>query len=233
VINTLTANMAYRGNFMDSVANRLGFWSAVIIVFLVVLVDAGMIVSAILLPMTSINSIEAYASSFSSFQMLPFIPSLLLAPMFVIMMLCIHYYASQEKKVLSQLGFSFALICAAVLSIHYYIQLTVVQQGILNNELSGLWQFAAPNPHSFFWAFAALGYGFMGIALLSVAPIFKEKSENTIKWLFIANGLVGIAFLIGNALSIFIVNILASFVWGVLFPVASVLIARKFRKMPS
>ena len=218
---------------MDQLANRLGFWSAIIIVLLVVLIDVGLIVSAILFPMTSITSIEDYASSFSSFQMLPFIPSLLLGPMFVIMMLSIHDYAPQEKKVLSQLGFSFSLICAAVLSIHYYIQLTFVRQGILDNELSGLWLFAAPNPHSFFWAFAALGYGCMGIALLFVAPIFKEKSENTIKWLFIANGLVGIAFLIGNALSIFIVNILASFVWGVLFPVASVLIARKFRKMPS
>ena len=218
---------------MSHLVNRLGFWSAVIIVLLVVLIDVGVIVSAILFPMTSITSIETYASSFSSFQMLPFIPSLLLAPMFVIMMLCIHYYACQEKKVLSQLGFSFALICAAVLSIHYYIQLTVVQQGILNNELSGLWQFAAPNPHSFFWAFAALGYGFMGIALLIVAPIFKEKSENAVKWLFIANGLVGIAFLIGNALGLFIVNILASLIWGVLFPVTSILMARKFRKMPS
>ena len=218
---------------MDSVANRLGFWSAVIIVFLVVLIDAGLIVSAILLPMTSITSIEVYASSFSNFQMLPFIPSLLLGPMFVIMMLSIHDYAPQEKKMLSQLGLSFSLICAAVLSIHYYIQLTVVRQGILDNELSGLWQFAAPNPHSLFWTLAALGYGFMGIALLVVAPIFKEKSENTIKWLFVVNGLVGIAFLVGNALSIFLVNILASFIWGVLFPIASALIARKFRKMSS
>jgi MFS family permease len=215
---------------MNQLVNRLGFWSAVIIVLLAISIDVGMIVSTILFPMTSITSIETYASSFSSFQMLPFIPSLLLAPVFVIMMLCIHYYASQEKKVLSQLGFSFALICAAVLSIHYYIQLTVVQQGILNNELSGLWQFAAPNPHSFFWAFAALGYGFMGIALLFVAPIFKEKSENAVKWLFIANGLVGIAFLIGNALGFFLVNIFASFVWGVLFPIASILMAKKFRK---
>jgi hypothetical protein len=215
---------------MNQLVNRLGFWSAVIIVLLAISIDVDMIVSTILFPMTSITSIETYASSFSSFQMLPFIPSLLLAPVFVIMMLCIHYYASQEKKVLSQLGFSFSLICAAVLSIHYYIQLTVVQQGILNNELSGLWQFAAPNPHSFFWAFAALGYGFMGIALLFVAPIFKEKSENAVKWLFIANGLVGIAFLIGNALGFFLVNIFASFVWGVLFPIASILMAKKFRK---
>ena len=216
---------------MNQLVSRLGFWSAAIIVLLVVLIDAGMILSAVLFPMTTITSIEVYASSFSSLQMLPFIPSLLLAPMFVIMMLSIHHYAPEDKKVLSQLGFSFSIVCAVVLSIHYYIQLTVVQQGILNNELAGLWQFAAPNPHSFFWTFAALGYGFMGIALLCVAPVFAEKSERAIKWLFIANGIIGVGFLIGNALGIFMVNILASFIWGVLFPIAALLLAKKFRKI--
>jgi len=216
---------------MDQLANRLGFWSAVLIVLLVVLIDVGIILSTLLFPMTSITSMEAYASSFSSIQMLPFIPSLILPSMFVIMILCVHHYAPEGKKTLSQLGFSFALICAVVLSIHYFVQLTVVRQGILNNELSGLWQFAAPNPHSFFWAFAALGYGFMGLAALSVVPIFKDKSERTIKWLFIANGVIGIAFLIGEALGIFIVNILVSFVWGALFPVASALLAKRFRNL--
>jgi hypothetical protein len=214
---------------MNKLANRLGFWSAAISALLVFLIDAGMILSTILFPMTTITSIDAYASSFSSWQMLPLIPSLLLAPMFVIMMLSIHHYASDDKKVLSQLSFSFALICAAVLSIHYYIQLTFVQQGILNNETAGVWQFAAPNPHSFFWIFAALGYGFMGISLLCAAPVFAGKSEHAIKWLFIANGIVGIGFLIGNAMGIFMVNILASFIWGILFPIAAILLAKKFR----
>jgi hypothetical protein len=214
---------------MNRLASRLGFWSAAIITVLVILIDAGMISSAILFPMTTITSIEAYASTFNSLQMLPLVPSLILAPMFVIMMLAIHHLASDDKKVLTQLGFSFALICAAVLSIHYYVQLTFVQQGILNSETAGVWQFAAPNPHSLFWTLAALGYGFMGIALLCSAPVFAEKSDRAIKWLFIANGIVGIEFLIGNAMNIFIVNILASFIWGILFLIATILVARKFR----
>jgi hypothetical protein len=180
--------------------------------------------------MTTINSIEAYASSFNSMQMLPFIPSLLLAPFFVVFMLCIHHYSSDDKKILSQLGFAFSLISAAVLSIHYYIQLTVVQQGLLNKETTGLWLFSTPNPHSLFWTFAALGYGFMGIALLCAAPVFVRKSGRTIKWLFVTNGIIGIGFLIGNAIGIFMVNILASFIWGVLFPIATILVAKEFRK---
>jgi hypothetical protein len=103
---------------MNKLVSRLGFWSAAIIALLVLLIDAGMILSTILFPMTTITSIEDYASSFNSLQMLPFIPSLLLAPFFVVLMLCIHNYSSEDKKILSQLGFAFSLICAAVLSIH-------------------------------------------------------------------------------------------------------------------
>ncbi|HLN88541.1 MAG TPA: hypothetical protein VK253_00585 [Candidatus Binatia bacterium] len=95
---------------MDQFVSRLGFWSATIIVLLVALIDAGMILSAIFYPMTTITSVEAYADSFTSLQMLAFIPSLILAPMFVIMMLGIYHTAPQEKKTLTQLGFSFSLI---------------------------------------------------------------------------------------------------------------------------
>jgi hypothetical protein len=214
---------------MNRLANKLGFWSAVIIALLVVLIDVGMIASTLLYPITTITNIEAYAASFSSMQMLPFVPSLILAPVFVIFMLSIYQIAPEEKKILGQLGLAFGVVCSAILSLHYYIQLTVVQQGLLNNQIEGLWQFATPNPYSFFWTFAALGYGFMGLALLCVAHIFEEKTDRTIKWLFIANGIIGIVFLVGNALGLFIVNILASFVWGVLFPIAALLLAKKFR----
>jgi hypothetical protein len=215
---------------MDKFACRLGFWSAAIIALLVVLIDVGLIVSSVLFSMTNITSIETYAASFTSWQMLPLIPSLILAPMFVILMLCIHHYAPSDRKILGQLGFSFAIVCAAILSIHYYIQITVVQQGLLNNQTAGLWLFAAPNPHSLFWSLAALGYGFMGISLLFTAPIFKEKSENNVRLLFIANGITGIGFLVGNALGIFTANILASFIWGILFPITAIIVARTFKK---
>jgi hypothetical protein len=216
---------------MRSLANRMGFWSAVATTLLVILIDAGMIASNLLYPITTITSIESYAAQFSPIQMLPFVPSLALAPVFVVLMLCIYHTAAEDKKILGQLGLSFGIVCAAILSLHYYIQLTVVQQGLLNGDLAGLWQFATPNPNSLFWTFAALGYGFMGFALLSTAPIFAEKTDRPIKWLFAANGLIGVAFLVGNALGVFVVDILVSFVWGVMFPIATLLIAKKFRKI--
>lgn len=84
---------------MNRLANRLGFWSAVIIALLVVLIDVGMIASNLLYPITTITNIEAYAASFNSIQMLPFVPSLTLAPIFVIFMLSIYHTTSEDKKI--------------------------------------------------------------------------------------------------------------------------------------
>jgi hypothetical protein len=212
---------------MNQAIPKVGYWSAITLAALVILIDIGMIASTLLFPMTSLNSIEAYAASFNSLQMLPFIPSLILGPVFVVWMLAIHQFAPAEKKLQSQSAVAFSIISAAVLSFHYYLQLSFVQQGLVNKQLEGLWQFVAPNPYSLFWTFAALGYGFMGIALMFAVPLFKER---TIRGLFLANGLVGLGFLVGNALGLFVANILASFVWGVLFPVVTVLLAQKFKK---
>jgi hypothetical protein len=61
-------------------------------------------------------------------------------------------------------------------------------------------------------------------------PIFQSKGDGKIRLLLIANGVAGLGFLIGNAAGIFAADILASFIWGVLFPIAALLIAGNFRK---
>jgi hypothetical protein len=214
---------------VDKLAYTLGYWSAITIAVLVVLIDVGMIASAVLFPTITITSIESYAASFTSAQMLPFIPSLILAPMFVIFTLSIYHFAAADKKIMGQLAFSFAIVCATILGIHYYIQLTIVQQGLLSGQTDGLWLLATPNPHSLFWTLAALGYGFMGFSMLAAAPIFNGKSQRTLRWLFIANGVLGIGFIVGNTAGFFMGNILISFIWGVLFPITALLLAKTFR----
>ena len=54
------------------------------------------------------------------------IPSLLLAPSFVLLMLCVHYYAPEDKKIWSHAAVVFATIYAVMVSINYYVQLTLV-----------------------------------------------------------------------------------------------------------
>jgi drug/metabolite transporter (DMT)-like permease len=50
-----------------------------------------------------------------------------------------------------------------------------------------------------------------------------------LKWLFAVNGIIGVLFLVGNALGAFFVDILVSFIWGALFPITALLLAKKFR----
>jgi hypothetical protein len=153
----------------------------------------------------------------------------MLGPLFVIFMLCVYHFATPDKKILGELGFSFAVVCAGILSFHYYIQLTFAQQGLLNGETAGLWMFVTPNPHLLFWTLAALGYVIMGFALLSTTPIFNVKSERIIRLLFVANGVLGMVFILSNMLSFFVGNILVSFIWGVIFPIAALLVAKTFK----
>jgi len=137
-------------------------------------------------------------------------------------MLSIHYRTSEEKKALSHLGVAFALGCATILSKHYYLQLTLVRQGLLSGQTDGLRLFVSPNPNSMFWALASLGYGFMSLALFFASLTFGNgKRENHIRWLFILNALLGFAMVAGNAVGVFAANILVSFAWGVLFPIAA------------
>jgi hypothetical protein len=70
---------------MDKLTRQLGFWSATITTLLVIAIDTGMILSVLLLPpINATTNIEDYAATFTSAQMIPFIPSLLLPPAFVI-----------------------------------------------------------------------------------------------------------------------------------------------------
>ncbi len=89
---------------MQQLVNRLGYWSAITLTVLVILIDVGMIASTLISPMTTITRIEAYAASFSSLQMLPFIPLLILAPVFVIFMLAIYQTAGVDKKTFRTTG---------------------------------------------------------------------------------------------------------------------------------
>lgn len=105
------------------------------------------------------------------------------------LMVCIHQYASQDKKVFSQIGLTFAVISASVLLIDYFVQLSVIQPSLLNGETDGIPILTQFNPHGLFIALEDLGYFMMSIAFLSIAPVFsgKNKVEKAIRWIFIIN----------------------------------------------
>jgi hypothetical protein len=159
------------------------------------------------------------------------IPSLvsgiILIPVFILLIACIHEYSPANRKFFSRLGLLFTMGYAVLIGFNYYMQLTLVA----SNLYTGV--FAMDDPQSIMWVIEVLGYGFMGLATLSTAFVFTNgKLENAIRWLFIVNGILGIGGMIGYALGLSL-NILAVglIVWDIIMPLSSILLAVLFRRV--
>ena len=219
---------------------QVGFWSAVLATLFSIGYGITLIITMISMSATATDTspgwpgIESFVASFQPIQMLSLIPSLLLAPTFVVLMVSLHYYAAPDKKIWSHLGIAFTLIYAVMASINYILQLTVVRLSIVNKETDGLAMFVMGNSHSIFWALAST-YVFMNLAMLFAAPIFHDgRLERWIRWLFIANGLSVVVSIFGVVVDSPAIYLLVSLVpWCIIFSLATALVAVLFKRIDS
>jgi hypothetical protein len=100
------------------------------------------------------------------------------------MVLIIHHTAKQEKKVFSLIGVSFAIMSTLVLSVDYFLQVSVIQPSLLTGETNGISILSQFNPHGVFIVLEEIGFIFMIISFLALAPVFSNKNslERAIKW---------------------------------------------------
>ena len=192
---------------MKTFVNQLGFWSAAAATLLVAV--AGI---------TATASIQPFAT----------VVGFLLTLSFLVLIACIHCYASEERKVFSLVGLSFAIIYATLISVNYFIQLTFVRQTTIDVSV-----FDMTNSQSMMWVIEVLGYLFMGLSTLFAAPVFgKGKIEGLVRWLFVANGILGILTPIAYALSLPIEILLGGLiVWDIVMPLATASLAYLFRRV--
>jgi len=145
-----------------------------------------------------------YVSGLASFVPIDYLwlyPGFLLAISFVVLMACIHYFASDDKKVFSQIGLSFASIYAAIITIDYFIQFVVVEPSILSGETANLSLFTEYNPHGIFIGLEGLGYLMMSMAFLFAAVVFAGgRLERAIRWLFVASFVIAVGSLVSLSL---------------------------------
>lgn len=162
---------------LNRLVSKLGFWSSAIATLLVLIATVAIVASFVGFP-------DALTLQMAMW--------LLLAPTFVVMMVSIHYYASDDKKILSYLGVVFAVAYMVIVGFNYFTQLTVVRFAGVYGPIEGVGLFAFENTHSLLWALEALGYGFMCLATFFAAPVFTGGwLERSICWLFIANSILG------------------------------------------
>lgn len=174
-------------------ASRLGFWSAILTAVLAaVFFTIGIATPARSGPFCGSSCVTyPYVSGLATFIPTDYFwlyPGFLLATVFVVLMACIHSYAADDKKIFSQLGLSFALIYATVITLDYFVQFVVVEPSILNGETAGLALFTQYNPHGIFIALEGLGYLMMSVALLFASVVFAGgRLERAVRWLFVAS----------------------------------------------
>jgi hypothetical protein len=155
---------------------------------------------------------------------------LFLGTAFAILMVSVHYYTSEERKIWSHIGLVFATIYAVLISINYYVQLTFVVPRLLQGDADSisLEPFLFVPFDSFLYSVDLLGYSFKSLATLFAAFAFTGKgTERTVRWFMIANGLL-LPFL---ALQIYYHPLIwIAALWAITFPGVTISLAVLFRR---
>jgi hypothetical protein len=171
--------------------NQVGFYSAILTVVLT-FVTFGFAMTAI--PISGANCpencveypyLDTVAQYPKDFLWMPLAILMVLA--YVTLMVSIHAFAPDHKKIFSQIGLAFALIAAVVLVSDYFIQFSVVPMSLVNNETEGLTMLIQYNPHGVFIALEELGYLIMSLSFLFMAPVFvsKKRIAVAVRWIFV------------------------------------------------
>lgn len=196
--------------------SRLGFWSATAAAITSVIFSVSAIVDFARPIPFPIDQLGLYGSS------------LLIAPAFVLTMVCIHYYAAPEKRIWSHAGIAFAVIYAVMVSMSYISQLAVVAPHMARGELEKVAMIALQDGSFMQWI-DTLGYSFMGLSTLLAAPVFTgDKIRTWIRGFFIANGLLAPFYLLAIPFPVFLV---LGIWWVVVVPGAMILLAILFRNI--
>ncbi len=214
--------------------SQIGIWSSALSALFAI--SFGVSIVILVLKMQSSQQLSSgwsgindYLANFNSISLLPIIPSILLVPAFVALMVCVHAYAAGPKRIWSQLGLAYTLLYAGMAFTNYVIQLISVRRALLSGEPGGLDMLVHGNPHSIFWSLVSC-YIFMNLAMLFAAPVFQGgRLETWIRRFFYLNG-ISVIFTLASVLidNPMIFNLGSLVIWCPIFSIAAVLLTRLF-----
>lgn len=187
----MTTTHVSDNNSEKTISLSVGFYTAIFTVLMTV-VTFGFAITAI--PISGANCGEfcieyPYLNTLSQFPKdylwMPLAIILTLA--YLVLMVSIHVYASNQRKIFSQIGLSFALMATMVLVGDYFVQVSVIPISLMSGETEGITLLTQYNAHGVFIVLEELGYLLMSLSFLSVAPVFinKNRLESGIRWVFV------------------------------------------------
>jgi hypothetical protein len=204
---------------VNTTIKKVGFWSA--------LIAFASTTAYIVVQILQVASVVHFPLD----EILIYGTSLCIVIPFVLAMLVLHYATPNEKKFWSHAAVIFSVIYSVFVTANYVVQLaTVIPMKMkgAGNEIHILDQ----TPHSLFWDFDALGYIFMGMAMLMAVPVFEKHGFQ--KW-------VRLSFLSSAAVTPLITVVyfypsysnhllFLGFPWGITAPLAMVMLGLWFKK---
>lgn len=178
------------------ISNSVGFYTAIFTVVMTV-VTFGFAITAI--PISGANCGDLcieypYLNTLSQFPKdylwMPLATILTLS--YLVLMVSIHVYASNQRKIFSQIGLSFALLATMVLVGDYFVQFSVVPISLMSGETEGITLLTQYNAHGVFIVLEELGYLLMSLSFLFMAPVFvnKNRLESAVRWVFVISFLL-------------------------------------------
>jgi hypothetical protein len=150
---------------------------------------------------------------------------------FTLGILALHYTVPAEKKFWTHAALIFTTMYAVFVTANYIVQLATVLPAKMNGTIREI-RILEQTPHSMFWDFDAIGYIFMGIAMLVAVPAFEKKYIGKYTRLaFLANGVVTPLITVVYFYPVYSEKLLIlGYPWGITAPLAMLMLAFYLRK---
>ena len=158
-------------------------------------------------------------------------PSLFLGSAFLVLVASIHELAAPDRRIWSLTALAFATSYTVLISVNYYVQLTLVAPRLAAGRVQGIEPFLFTPFDSFLYSVDILGYSFMSVATLFASRVFTgEGLQRAIRLLLTANGLL-LPFLALQIYFHWMIWIAA--LWAITFPGSTWALALVFRRARS
>lgn len=210
---------------------RVGLWAALTYVALLVALDVAFVVMALQVRATEWEGMASYAKSYRGITFVPQAIGLAALPALMVLLAAIHVRTGESRRVWSLTALSFGIAHVVLLGSLYYVQVGILLPALRDGSWGGLDQFAFANPRSVAWGLDHLAWALLGVALLSMVPIFGgDRRRDWIRWLLVLNGVANTSLVLAFAFDIGSMTLVVAFVsWVVALPAVVFLIAFDFR----
>ena len=210
---------------IDRATSNIGFWSAVGCV----LFSLAYILGQLLEWQGVLGSAGGPGSASTPYGIAILLtPSLLLGSAFLVMMAALQHASSADRRIFGQAALAFAIVYATLISMVYFVQLTLVGPRIAAGDTDGIEVLLFVPYRSFLFAVDLLGYSMMSVSTLFGAfALPAGRAARTARVFMLLNG----ALLPFLAFQMFFPNLIyVAALWAVTFPCAAFALAVVFRR---